>query len=145
MTRVLIMSRALRAQIEREARAAHPRECCGLVEGVLNGDAVTATALHPTRNRATDTDRFEIDPAAHISLLRNLRGTERKIVGCYHSHPNGSGELSERDRACDCEDGFVWLIAALWNGACELRAYVRQDADFRAIDLDDGVRSARSG
>src|SRR5205085_6978534 len=124
MTRVLTISTALRAQLEREARAAAPRECCSLIEGVHDGDVLIATALHPTRNLASEADRFEVDPAEHISLLRRLRGTQHKLIGCYHSHPSGTAEPSERDRAGDCEDGFVWLIAATGKRACDVRAYI---------------------
>ena len=72
-----------------------------------------ATSLHPTTNLAPELDRFEIDPAAHLQLLRALRGSEREIVGCYHSHPNGRMEPSERDSEGMRDDGFVWVIAAI--------------------------------
>ncbi|HEX3675428.1 MAG TPA: M67 family metallopeptidase [Rhizomicrobium sp.] len=100
----------LRAQFEAEARAAYPRECCGLIEGVAAGEVVRATALHPTRNMATQSDRFEVDPAEHLRLLRALRGTGHGIVGCYHSHPGGRAQLSARDRDCITDDGFLWLV-----------------------------------
>ena len=112
---------ALRARIAQEARAAFPHECCGLIEGV-RGEA-RATALHPTKNLATESDRFEIDPAEHIALLRALRGSGREIVGCYHSHPNGRAELSPRDRACIMDDGFIWLVAAIVGDGVALAAF----------------------
>ena len=46
------------------------------------------------RNLADTPDRFEIDPAEQIKLMRALRGAGREIIGCYHSHPNGSAEPS---------------------------------------------------
>jgi len=133
--RALSLSSVLRAQLDREARAAHPRECCGLIEGVRDGDVVNATALHPTRNLATEPDRFEIDPAAHFALMRGLRGTASEIVGCYHSHPEGTAQPSQRDHEGSSEEGFVWLIAATRNGASELRAFVREGGGFRALML----------
>jgi proteasome lid subunit RPN8/RPN11 len=102
----------LRAQIESQARVALPRECCGLIEGVRSGNTVSAVALHATRNIASDTDRFEIDPEAHFSILRAARGRGAEIIGCYHSHPNGEAVPSARDRECVGEEGFVWLIVA---------------------------------
>lgn len=137
----------LQAQLRREALCAYPRECCGLLEGyrtpfllrqaedevsknevltlsLSKGDADTSeiahvVALHPMPNIAQEADRFEIDPAAHIALLRTLRGSRRGIVGCYHSHPNGRAEPSERDRANTDDEGFLWLITAV---AAETRA-----------------------
>lgn len=135
MIETLTLAGALRRQLATEAAHAFPRECCGLIEGVVKpftlspskgpltlspskGDAV---ALHPMPNVAPESDRFEIDPAAHIALLRGLRGTGRGIIGCYHSHPNGRAEPSAHDLASAVEAGFLWLIAALDRADAEPR------------------------
>jgi proteasome lid subunit RPN8/RPN11 len=105
----------LRSQIFAEARAAYPRECCGLLEGA----GARITALHPARNLAEEPDRFEIDPAEQFRLMRE----GRRIVGCYHSHPDGRAEPSPRDAEHAGEAGFLWLICAdtlgafVWDGA----------------------------
>jgi proteasome lid subunit RPN8/RPN11 len=111
MTAALVLPDALRAQVSQEAIRAFPRECCGLIEGARDGETFAAIALHSTRNLASRDDRFEIDPAEQFRLLRTLRGSERSIIGCYHSHPNGRAEPSEHDLSG--EAGFVWLIAAV--------------------------------
>lgn len=136
MSTALVLPVALRAQLEAEARAAFPSECCGLIEGRTEGDAVVVAALHPTQNLATAPDRFEIDPAEHVRLLRGLRGTGHEIVGCYHSHPNGRAEPSPRDREGAAEEGFVWLIAALEaEGAPGLSAHIFVAGGFRPLGL----------
>jgi len=109
----------LQEQLREEALRAFPRECCGLIEGAIDRSTARVTALHPVPNVAQEIDRFEIDPAVHIALLRNLRGTGRAIVGCYHSHPNGRAEPSERDRESAIESGFLWLICAVKSGLTE--------------------------
>lgn len=112
----------LREQLHTEALRAYPRECCGLLEGILtlslskgepeSNETLRVTAIHPMPNLAQEAYRFEIDPSAHITLLRELRGTGRNIIGCYHSHPNGRAEPSERDRESAAEEDFLWLIVA---------------------------------
>lgn len=111
----MMLPPALLAQLRSEARAAYPRECCGLMEG----EGAIITALHPARNLATAPDRFEIDPADQFRLKRE----GRNIVGCYHSHPHGVAEPSRRDAEGAGEIGFLWLIAAgdalgafVWDG-----------------------------
>ena len=132
----LFLSLALRSQLAAEARAAYPRECCGLIEGVRAGDVIEALALHPTRNLATASDRFEIDPAEHIRLLRALRGTGRDIVGCYHSHPDGTPEPSPRDRDSAHDENFVWLIAGLdVSGAVTTAGFLFRGGDFGPLAL----------
>lgn len=102
----------LRAQIRREAKAADPRECCGLIEGARDGDVFRATALHPARNIVTDPDRFEIDPRDHLAASKAARANGRALIGCYHSHPDGAARPSPRDLAGAGEENFLWLIAA---------------------------------
>jgi proteasome lid subunit RPN8/RPN11 len=126
----------LRAQIEREAKAAFPRECCGLIEGTRTHQATTANVLHPTRNLARELDRFEVDPADQFRILRAARANDAEVVGCYHSHPNGRAEPSERDRKSMGEEGFVWVIAALSDpGNARLAAFIVQAGQFAPIAI----------
>jgi len=130
MIQTLILPPTLADQIMREARAAHPAECCGLIEGRIEaGTVARALACHPTRNLAQNPDRFEIDPAAHIALLRALRGTDRRLIGCYHSHPNGRPEPSAHDLGGAAEDGFIWLIA----GAHAMAAFCHTNGVFHPV------------
>src|SRR6266851_3450598 len=106
--RVFVLPDTLHEQLIAEARAAFPIECCGLIEGAATPEGWRATALHGSKNLATDpVQAFLIDPQVHFGLLRGLRGTDRAIIGCYHSHPFGTGAPSERDRTEAIDDGFV--------------------------------------
>jgi proteasome lid subunit RPN8/RPN11 len=128
----------LRVQLEQEARRAFPRECCGLLEGVCEGAAARAAALHPTTNLAAAPDKFEIDPVAHFALLHRLHGGPRRIIGCYHSHPNGKSEPSARDAENATEDGFLWLIASLEQCGSEphLCAFVSTRQGFVSVRIE---------
>lgn len=141
MITTLVLPDALGAQISEEARAAFPRECCGLIEGVRAGDVVHVVAIHSTHNVSADPDCFEIDPAAHLRFRRIAREAGRAIVGCYHSHPNGRATPSQRDLAG--EKDFVWLIAALdGHGAPSLAAFVPDETRWRAVALQISARAA---
>jgi desampylase len=135
MLTTLILPFDLRDQFVAEAQAAFPHECCGLIEGVREGDSTRALALRPTANFSEHPDSFEIDPAAHLRLMRELRGSGREIVGCYHSHPRGAAVPSGRDRERDGSEDFVWLIAALEGAAAEAEFAAFVDADFRPLAL----------
>ena len=125
--RRLFLDDALQAQIAGEALAALPRECCGLMEGVRDGDSVAVTVLHPSPNLASDPDRFEIDPALQFRLLREGRA----VVGCYHSHPRGTAQPSPRDVEGAGEAGFIWLIA----GVAGQGAFVWDGVQFRRLAI----------
>jgi proteasome lid subunit RPN8/RPN11 len=135
MVERVILSEAQRGQIEREARSAIPRECCGLIEGTIDGDVLRVTQLHATRNIAECEDRFEIDPKEQFALIRRLRGTETGIVGCYHSHPNGRADASAQDHVGGGERGYIWLILALVGGQSALGAFVCEGDRLRRIAL----------
>ncbi|HSZ11221.1 MAG TPA: M67 family metallopeptidase [Rhizomicrobium sp.] len=132
----LVLRGDLRAQLGREAREAFPRECCGLIEGMREGDAAHAIAFHPTRNLASESDRFEIDPAEQFRLMREARGRGADIIGCYHSHPNGAASPSTRDREGAGEPDFIWLIASLGEvQPVALNAYLYEGDAFSPIAL----------
>ncbi len=92
-----------------EAVAAAGDECCGLLLGTPGN--ITSTV--PARNVATDPARsFEIDPATLLRTHREARGRGEKVIGHYHSHPNGRPEPSLRDAARAVGNGEIWLIIA---------------------------------
>jgi proteasome lid subunit RPN8/RPN11 len=131
----LILPRSLRAQIEGEARDAFPRECCGLMEGRRSDDTIHVIALYAARNLSVDTDRFEIDPADHFPAQRMAREKGHALVGCYHSHPNGVADISERDRKRAMDDGFVWLVCAVEGKDTRIGAFVRENGQFNTLEL----------
>ncbi|MFC3173786.1 M67 family metallopeptidase [Novosphingobium bradum] len=97
------------------ARAAHPREACGLLlgEGARILAATRAANVHPEPLR-----HFEIDPVALIAAHKAARGGGPQVLGYWHSHPNGLARPSDTDRAHACGDGRAWAIVA--NGAISL-------------------------
>lgn len=97
------------------ARRAVPDEACGLLVGHRrNTEAITITAVHPSTNIAVDQhERFEVDPALHIHLQRQLRRTGEEIVGVYHSHPKGHAFPSKADIQEANYRDWVWLITAV--------------------------------
>ena len=138
--RVLYLADELAAQVLGLAARAYPAECCGLIEGADAPDGWRALAIHQGANLAENPARhFLIDPEVQFRLLRGLRGSDRRIVGCFHSHPDGSPSPSATDRAGAMEADFLWLIAAgSPDAGFTLRAYLFSEASgFSAIPLQD--------
>lgn len=103
------LSSSLRAALIAQAGAAHPLECCGL----LFGDAACVLHIEPAANVSPDPARaFEIDPVRLIAAERAMRTGGARLIGHYHSHPNGRAEPSLRDAAASAGDGRLWLIIA---------------------------------
>ena len=94
--------------LKKEARAAAPAECCGL----LLGGAGRIDAILPAANVAdAPRTRFEIDPRVLIDAHRRDRSGEGGVVvGYYHSHPEGEPVPSPCDQEQAARDGKVWAI-----------------------------------
>jgi len=109
------------------AEAARDREICGLLFG-SEGQIARAEPATNVAERPQDT--FEIDPRALIAALRAERAGGDKLIGHYHSHPNGSAEPSPRDLAA-AEPGKLWLII----GGGVARAWILENGRFRELQL----------
>ncbi|MBW7836679.1 MAG: M67 family metallopeptidase [Sphingomonadales bacterium] len=122
------------------ASAAYPEECCGLLIGAKEGDrwrideAVAAANVAPRPRH----DHFEIDPALHLRLQRELRGTAQAVIGHYHSHPNGRAAPSRADMAQAEDPSRLWLIAAVAGDAVKVAAFRLTGGAFIKVDLNVG-------
>lgn len=117
-----------------EAEATPEREVCGLLFGT---ESHTVTGIQPCRNVAANpADAFEIDPQSLIAAHKRYRSGGPKLIGCYHSHPNGIQAPSRRDRECAGEGLSIWLIIAgggiaAWriSGACGFESLEIEQSD----------------
>jgi proteasome lid subunit RPN8/RPN11 len=134
----LHLPQKLRDEIIEAARLAFPLECCGLIEGASEGGAWQVHAVHAAKNLAEDpASNFLIDPQTHFDLLRRLRGSDRRIIGCFHSHPNGRPEPSSNDCSNAIENDFVWLIASGDSvESFRLAAFVFSEKGGNFVELD---------
>jgi proteasome lid subunit RPN8/RPN11 len=133
-----MLSEKFADEIARQAMAAFPGECCGLVEGLNENGILRVMRLHPARNLATAPDRFEIDPSDHIAAVKAARADGAQIIGCYHSHPGGRAEPSSEDLAQAAEEDFLWLIAATDGARCETRSFLYRASAFNALSAPTG-------
>lgn len=111
---VAIASGLMQSLVDAAAQAA-PDEACGLLLGQPGtaGQPGRIEAIVPAKNVAAHPERsFEIDPAVLLRTHRTARGAGQRVIGHYHSHPNGSGEPSLRDAAASVDNGQIWLIVA---------------------------------
>jgi len=121
---VLVLSDALRRQIESEGVAAYPNECCGILIG---RDVAGAGAgekrrvvdrLEPGTNVFEADEqyhRFSIDPRQQMKAERAAEAEGKVVLGFYHSHPDHPARPSEYDR----EHGwpfYSYVIVAIAKG-----------------------------
>lgn len=84
-------------------------EACGLL---LGQPGLIAQATVAANVAAEPWHRFEIDPAHLFDLHRRARAEAFRILGCWHSHPQGPAVPSVHDREGVSDMGWLWLIVA---------------------------------
>lgn len=133
----------VRRAIVAHARRERPHECCGL----LVGDDHHVVAAVPMRNVAdTPRTRFRIDDRDHIALRRLLRDSapDRRIVGVYHSHPDGPAEPSARDLAEAHYPDWLYVIVGFAGDRAQVRGFALESGRMRPILLA-APRAGRRG
>ena len=104
---------------------------------MLFGDEGAIDTAVAAPNVASDpARRFEIDPAALISAHVASRKGGPRLIGHYHSHPNGSAEPSASDAEMADVVPQFWLIIAgararLWRSGAPGGLH----GVFEAVDL----------
>lgn len=124
-------------KIEQAAENAYPAECCGLLVGHdgPGTDIVVTRAVESENLKAADrTDRFEVDPKVRFDLMRALEGTQERIVGHYHSHPDHPANPSATDLSMVWEPELIWLITAVEGGRAAETAAHRPHVDGSGFD-----------
>jgi len=100
-----------------------PRESCGLLIG-LGRDVITVDQAVISKNLADGVDRFLIDPQLQFDWMRKLRGHSLRVVGHFHSHPNGVCEPSANDLEMAIDPDLIWVIAAVAESrVAEVKAF----------------------
>lgn len=140
----VFLSRAVLRQMETQAIAAYPEECCGLLVGIRDGASIRISRAEPSPNVVDETAgadtrrRFEVDPHLRLALMRELEEGVESIIGLYHSHPDHPAEPSRHDRDSIWEPELLWLITAVEEGkAGDTTAHLPdpQGRDFHSLKL----------
>jgi proteasome lid subunit RPN8/RPN11 len=121
----------VRAEMIAHARQEAPNECCGL----LIGRASSIDECVRARNLHASPTRYLLDPADHIAAMRRIRGSDRSIVGAYHSHPRTPPIPSETDRAEAFYPDFVWVIVSLLDSEGDVAAFTLTGSGLTPVPI----------
>jgi desampylase len=133
---MLHLAQGLLQRLVEAGEAAYPEEACALLVGRAGlGDIRHVERIELAANVADDRRRrFEVDPGLRIGLERELRGTHRRVIGVWHSHPDHPAQPSATDAAMAFEPDLVWLITAVIGGQAAA------SAAFAVCDHGPGFR-----
>ena len=140
----LVLSATHISALKAAAEAAFPAESCGLLVG-RGQEQLTLMDVVSSINVADEPQRhFLVDPQVQFDVLRRLRGSTDRIIGHYHSHPNGKTDLSRHDLAMADDPDMVWGVVALDAGgrAGSLAAYVCRSGQAVEVEIATSSRTS---
>lgn len=111
------------------ARAAYPKECCGIMTGHEN----KVTVAIPCKNvyQGDQKDRFEIDTADIHRVQRESREKGVDLIGFFHSHPDEGAYFS----STDLKNASPWhahVVLSIRQGEFREAKAFRVDLDLTA-------------
>jgi proteasome lid subunit RPN8/RPN11 len=121
------------------ARAAYPRECCGILLGVEPGEGErVVTSAIPCRNayEGNQGDRFQIDPRDQVRATLKSRSEEIDILGFFHSHPDCDAYFS----ATDLKNSWPWysnVVLSIRQGEISGAAAFRANEDQSQSEVEE--------
>ncbi len=124
-------------EIKEIAQKTYPHECCGVMVGSVENGVKTVSELVPAENQRTDSpaNRYLITPDLLNELEKKLKGTDRAIVGFFHSHP----DVPARPSTYDQDHAWPWysyVIVSVNKGeAGEIHNWKLRD-DRSAFDAE---------
>ena len=120
------------AQIVDHARAARPREACGL----LAGRDGRVERIYPLPNTEKSPVRYLADPQAQVDAMLEIEERGDEIVGIYHSHLDAPAYPSPTDVAMAAYPDAVHLIVSLTQGDSPvLGAFRIRDEEIEEVDI----------
>ncbi|MBI4538123.1 MAG: M67 family metallopeptidase [Gemmatimonadetes bacterium] len=103
--------------VAQHAASRPSEEVCGMLIGAGEGGAARVARIIPSRNVADPSERgrrFLMEPRDVLDVERTLRGGPERLLGFYHSHPDGTAEPSALDTAyMTLWPATAWLIVPM--------------------------------
>lgn len=123
------------------AREAGQTECCGLVGGTSEDEALTVYRMQNVARNGHNS--YEVAPEDLFAAQREMRQRGEQLVAIYHSHPRASEpEPSETDVRLAYYPSATYLIIGLGGPAPVMRAFKISGAERRWEQVEYAVTDA---
>lgn len=133
----LRMKTAVMKAIESHALSEFPLECCGLLFGKLDKDAMEVMSSVEADNLLGSRTAFEVSPEFMYAQYKRAEKKGLDLVGIYHSHPNVPAYVSSRDlEFMRFWADAAWLILSVGEGrVIERRAYMHRRGEIVELGI----------
>lgn len=122
-------------ELRDHARAAYPREACGLLVGRATATGALVESVHSIENRSRERDRFVLDAAEHLAVSRAADSAGQRVVGVWHSHPDGAPVPSRVDLEGAWPGWSYLIVAVAADGGARCASWRLEGGRFAAEEL----------
>lgn len=117
----LRLPRAVFEAIRRHGEETYPHESCGVLLGKPEAGGWRVERLMRMTNACRDSagNRYEIEAAELVKVIREARAGGVEVAGFYHSHPDQAAEWSATDLREAHWPGLSYVITQVSSGNAE--------------------------
>ena len=136
----ITLERALYERMLAHARAVSPREACGLIAGVCEGEGSGEcrhiTEVYLLTNADDSEEHFTLKPEEQLKAVRDMRARSLTPLGNWHSHPASPARPSQEDIRLAYDRGATYCILSLADPASPvLKAFSIADGKAHEEEL----------
>ena len=108
-----------------------PDECCGVLLGKNS-----IVRIVPMKSTPAAPDSYFMDPEQQVAVFTEMESRGEKLIGIYHSHPEGPPEPSGMDLQLAFHPEAVYFIISLEDkDRPEIKAFVLENGEFKEVLL----------
>ncbi|SJZ78673.1 M67 family metallopeptidase [Selenihalanaerobacter shriftii] len=118
------------------AQKEFPKECCGLVVGLINDDKLEVKEIFPMTNLDDSAEHFSMDPKEQFEVVKEVRELGYEMIGNYHSHPFTPSRPSNEDKELAYDEEAIYFILSLQKSVPVLKAFrIKKQQDVSEIKI----------
>lgn len=106
---MIIIPRAILADIVKHAEEHAPVEACGLLVGV----GLEVTTSYRLTNVDASPEHFSLDPKEQFAVIKEIRPQGWDVLAVYHSHPATPARMSPEDLRLALSPEMRYVIVSL--------------------------------
>jgi len=129
---VLALDAGAREKMLAHARAALPNEGCGLLAGVIEGEARVVRGVYGLANTDASPEHFSMAPEEQFAAVADMRQKGWRLLGNFHSHPATPARPSDEDKRLAFDPSLSYVIISLAG----------REAVLKSFRIDKGAMSA---
>ncbi len=124
------LAQVLYDEVIAHCRSCYPKEACGILAGK---DGVVAR-VHPMRNVEDSPIGYSMDPKEQLSIEKQMRACDQRMLGIYHSHTSSDAYPSPVDVGLASSPDISYVVVSLEHAEPKIKSF---RIDGRTVTPED--------